>query len=78
MSNEAGAQNSGPNHQGCKVVSIPEQRRTGGGSWFSKARTEDGGSWVVDFGTEQCSVKYGTTHTNTITQKAEHSPSSNC
>lgn len=41
---------------------------------FSKAREDDGrGSWLVDFGTGRRSVKYGTTHTNTNTQKVEYS-----
>lgn len=38
---------------------------------FSKAREDEGGSWVVAFGRGWCNEKYGTTHTNTNAQKAE-------
>lgn len=38
---------------------------------FSKAREDEGGSWVVAFGRGWCNEKYGPTHTNTNAQKAE-------
>lgn len=45
---------------------------------FSKAREDERGSRVVVFGSGRCSVKYGTTHTNSNAQKTELSQSTNC
>lgn len=45
---------------------------------FSKAREDEEGRRVVDFGRRRRSVKYGTTHTNTNAQKVELSQSFDC